>query len=79
MPTTARTNDPAFLSYIPIVDISESDQDTPAQLVDVASVYGFVYIKSTGLEFTSEIIDHAFASVRLLLVFPPGINSSYRW
>lgn len=76
---TARTNDHAFLSHIPIVDISESDKDTPAKLVDAASTYGFVYIKSAGLEFTREIIDHAFALVCLLPGFPSRCHSSCPW
>lgn len=72
--STARADHHASLSHIPIVDISESDKDTAAKLVDAASTHGFVYIKSAGLEFTSGIIDHVFALVCFLCVFPSGCN-----
>ena len=70
MPTARTNGNDAFLSHIPIIDISESDKDIPAKLVDAAATYGFVYIKSVGLDFTREIIDHVFALVCLLPYFP---------
>ncbi|SLM38309.1 Oxoglutarate/iron-dependent dioxygenase [Lasallia pustulata] len=72
MPTARTNGNNAFLSHIPIIDISESDKDIPAKLVDAAATYGFVYIRSVGLDFTREIIDHIFALSRKLFQSPPG-------
>ena len=75
----ARTNGHTSLSHIPIIDISNPDQDTPAKLVDAAATYGFVYIKSVGLDFTHDIVDHVFALVCLVLFFPSGCHQLIQW
>ncbi|OQO14863.1 hypothetical protein B0A48_00245 [Cryoendolithus antarcticus] len=51
----------AFSAAIPIIDISSSNPNAPAQLLSAASTHGFVFVKndgSTGL--TSQSIDHVF-------------------
>jgi isopenicillin N synthase-like dioxygenase len=52
---------------IPVVDINgpESEQSVADQLVNAATVHGFVYIKNLGRDIPIEDIDHAFD-----LVFP---------
>lgn len=73
----ASANGHASLSHVPIIDISKPDKDTPAKLVDAAATYGFVYIKSVGLELTREIVDHVFALV-CLLYFPSACHQLIR-
>ena len=63
-------NGQGHLPQLPIIDISKSDRDTQAKLIDAAATYGFVYIKSTGLEFSREIMDQIFDLVCSVLSFP---------
>jgi isopenicillin N synthase-like dioxygenase len=59
----------ATASYIPIIDISES-QTNPAPiakgLVDAAVEYGFVYIKNTGQDLSFAQVEQAFDIVRVV-------------
>ena len=48
---------------IPVIDLSHATATTADKLVDAVSRYGFVFVKSKGLGFTSEIIDDTFALV----------------
>jgi len=50
---------------IPVVDISgpESQESIADQLVNAATVHGFVYIKNLGKEIRIEDIDRAFELV----------------
>lgn len=49
---------------IPVVDISNVDTQTGADLVDAIAKWGFVFVKGKGLGFTPRVIDHTFELVR---------------
>jgi hypothetical protein len=51
-------------SQIPVIDISNGNDQTAHDLVDAATRYGFVFIKSKGLGFSVEIVDRMFELVR---------------
>lgn len=55
---------------IPIVDISEFNQETADKLVEAASTMGFVMIEGSG--FSQKEVDEAFALVGL---FPTCITN----
>jgi hypothetical protein len=48
---------------IPVIDLSRDDQDTADQLVAAAATYGFLFIKSSGSNFSTEAVDATFKSV----------------
>ncbi len=51
---------------IPVIDISNEDQQTGDELVDAVAKWGFVFIRGEGLGFTSRDIETAFQLVRSL-------------
>lgn len=53
------------VAKIPIIDISGGgDQAQVARdLVDAAVEYGFIYIKSTGIDFPVDVLEDAFDMV----------------
>jgi isopenicillin N synthase-like dioxygenase len=48
---------------IPVIDLSGPEAEVAKQLVDAASTYGFVYVKSLGKDIPVEDIDSIFALV----------------
>jgi isopenicillin N synthase-like dioxygenase len=50
---------------IPIIDISGSipEVEVAKQLVDAATIYGFVYIKNEGKDIPVQVIEDAFTLV----------------
>lgn len=61
-----RNNGSSAQIQIPVIDISEaSAADTADQLVDAVARYGFIFVRGEGLGFTRQILDNAFALVRL--------------
>jgi len=50
---------------IPIIDISGSipEFEVAKQLVDAATIYGFVYIKNEGKDIPVQVIEDAFSLV----------------
>lgn len=50
-------------SPIPVIDISEPSEQTARELLDAATDYGFVFIKSKDVGFNADVIDHMFALV----------------
>ena len=55
----------AITVQLPVVDISGSspEAEIAKELVDAASTYGFVYIKSLGKDIPVEAIDNIFSLV----------------
>jgi hypothetical protein len=68
MSTTADLPNPL---QIPVVDISgpDSEESIADQLVNAATVHGFVYIKNLGKDILIEDIDRAFDLVGLIHVY----------
>jgi non-haem dioxygenase in morphine synthesis N-terminal len=62
MATTANASKPL---QIPVVDINgeDSEQSIADQLVNAATVHGFVYIKNLGRDIPIKDIDRAFELV----------------
>ena len=50
--------------HLPIIDVSTIDQQTGTELLDAASTWGFVYIKSRNLALTPEVVNRTFDIVR---------------
>lgn len=48
---------------IPVIDLSGLERTVATELVDAATTYGFVYIKSLGQDIPVEAIDSIFALV----------------
>ena len=55
----------AAVAKIPVIDISGGGDQTKVarELVDAAVEHGFIYIKSTGVDFPPEAIEDAFNMV----------------
>ena len=68
MATTANVPNPL---QIPVVDISgpELEESIADQLVNAATVHGFVYIRDLGRNIPIKDIDHAFDLVRLIHLY----------
>lgn len=49
--------------HIPVVDISEINEDTGKAVVDAAASHGFLYITGENLGFDAAIIDRMFSLV----------------
>lgn len=49
---------------IPVIDISNMDTQTGADLVNAIAKWGFVFVKGKGKGFTPDVIDATFQLVR---------------
>ena len=47
-------------THIPVIDISNVNDEVGETLVEAASKWGFVYIRSHGLDMTAETVNHVF-------------------
>lgn len=52
------------MEHLPVIDILDPSPDVASQLLQAASKWGFVYIKSVGLDLESRHLDHTFDLAR---------------
>lgn len=52
------------MEHLPVIDILDPSPDVASQLLQAASKWGFVYIKSVGLDLESGHLDHTFDLAR---------------
>ena len=50
-------------AHLPLIDLAEDPSQSSRQLLEAASEWGFVYIKSTGLCISPQDVDRAFELV----------------
>ena len=53
-------------THIPVIDISNVDDEVGENLVEAASEWGFIYISSHGLDMTAETVNRTFDIVGLI-------------
>jgi len=52
---------------IPVIDISRANEATGDEMVNAAARYGFLYIRTNGIDFSPPIVERMFALVYIYI------------